>query len=310
METDYLKEFIAFSRSLNYAQTAEDLYLSQPTLRSHIKSLEDELGAPLTCKRGGQIDLSPVGKVFLRKAREIIEFNEKAFQECREYFEGTTSITVSNLSHPLFDELINAAREEYRVRYPEKNIDIRLSSGMFSNVESLQNNLADMALFSHVRRDQSAEEPEVLELPLGIESLFLKTQDLNFWMEASNPLFEKEAIRLADLSGYTLLLGNSSNMIQTGEILREEFKKQGVDIFLDNCPFGSYHEYLLSSTPDSFGIVYQDSVAHHKGLRVFTLEGFPIITDLFILLNKEVLGPDGLEYFRILQKVVAQSTDL
>ncbi|WP_172623417.1 LysR family transcriptional regulator [Arabiibacter massiliensis] len=55
METAYLKEYLAFSRTLNYAQAASELFVSQPALRAHIRALEDEVGAPLTVKRNGAL---------------------------------------------------------------------------------------------------------------------------------------------------------------------------------------------------------------------------------------------------------------
>ena len=35
MDISFLHEYIVFSRSLNYAKAARELYLSEPTLRSH-----------------------------------------------------------------------------------------------------------------------------------------------------------------------------------------------------------------------------------------------------------------------------------
>lgn len=39
VDTAYLREYIEFSRSLNFAQAAADLFVSPPTLRAHIHAL-------------------------------------------------------------------------------------------------------------------------------------------------------------------------------------------------------------------------------------------------------------------------------
>lgn len=44
VDTAYLREYIEFSRSLNFAQAAADLFVSPPTLRAHLHALEEEAG--------------------------------------------------------------------------------------------------------------------------------------------------------------------------------------------------------------------------------------------------------------------------
>lgn len=304
MEISYLREFIVFSKSLNYAQSATELYVSQPTLRAHLKALGDELGAPLVCKRDGHICLTPVGKVFLQKAREILDFCETSFQECKAYSEGTTSIMMSNLSNPNFDELVKEAKDTYHDMYPEKHIDIGLSSGMFSNIESLQKHAVDMSLFAYVRKDQKSEQPENPEFPVGIESIYYKPSEVNFWVDKSSALSEKNSITFEDLEGFTLLLGNSGNMIRTGAIIRDLFEQNKVSIYVNNCPFSSYYEYLISGSSHSFGIAYADSVAHRTGLRLFRIEGHPLLSDLFVLYNAEELSVESVAFFEILKNII------
>ena len=71
MDIAFLQEYASFSKWLNYAKTARELYISEPTLRSHIRSLEAEIGVELVTKRGDQIALTPAGRFFLTKARDL-----------------------------------------------------------------------------------------------------------------------------------------------------------------------------------------------------------------------------------------------
>lgn len=62
METAYLREYIVFSESMSFARAAKDLFVSPPTLRTHIKQLEAEVGDALLVKHGEKIEFTPVGK--------------------------------------------------------------------------------------------------------------------------------------------------------------------------------------------------------------------------------------------------------
>lgn len=114
MDTAYLREYIEFSRSLNFAQAAADLFVSPPTLRAHIHALEEEVGAPLTVKRVGQLELSPAGRLFLKRARAIVKLVEESAEECRALAEASSSIVVG---HPRLRSLRGVA-DACAARFP------------------------------------------------------------------------------------------------------------------------------------------------------------------------------------------------
>ena len=47
MNTDHVKEFLTFCRTMNYSEAARELYCSRSALRQHIADLESDLGVPL-----------------------------------------------------------------------------------------------------------------------------------------------------------------------------------------------------------------------------------------------------------------------
>lgn len=65
MEIDYIREFVTLADVGNYMEAADILFISQSTLSRHIKSIEEDLGAPL----------------FDRTTRKVVinEFLEKSF---------------------------------------------------------------------------------------------------------------------------------------------------------------------------------------------------------------------------------------
>lgn len=72
MDTTYLKEFLVMSERCNYTVAAEALFISQPTLYKHIKSLEAEIGVALFEKHGKKIELSRFGKMLVPYAQSML----------------------------------------------------------------------------------------------------------------------------------------------------------------------------------------------------------------------------------------------
>lgn len=62
----------------NFSRAAEQLYLSQPSLSTGIKKLEQELGVSLFERGGRRTVLTIAGRAFLEKATVIMEQYQSA----------------------------------------------------------------------------------------------------------------------------------------------------------------------------------------------------------------------------------------
>ena len=84
MELRVLQYFLAIAREQSIVHAAESLHLSQPTLSTQIKNLEDELGKKLFI-RGGKgsrrITLTEEGMILRKRAEEILELVRKTESE-------------------------------------------------------------------------------------------------------------------------------------------------------------------------------------------------------------------------------------
>lgn len=80
MELGVLHYFLAVAREQNILRAAESLYLSQPTLSTQIRQLEEELGKQLLIrgtKGSRKITLTEEGMILRKRAEEILNLVEK-----------------------------------------------------------------------------------------------------------------------------------------------------------------------------------------------------------------------------------------
>lgn len=82
MRLQYLREFVTLATYGNFHVAAEKLYISQPTLTNHIKTLESELGFPLLDRRNGN-RLTAAGSLFLDGAQSALASIDGAVASCR-----------------------------------------------------------------------------------------------------------------------------------------------------------------------------------------------------------------------------------
>ena len=77
MELNYLREFVALAQTCHYQETADRLFISQPSLSKHIKAMEAELGAELFKRTSRRVELSEFGSAFLPYAQRIAAIQEE-----------------------------------------------------------------------------------------------------------------------------------------------------------------------------------------------------------------------------------------
>ena len=218
-------------------------------------------------------------------------------------------MVVGTLEYAPFEELLTRALISFRDGHPEKSLEILMASGTYANMESVAQGKADLSLFARVRNRDALQAPPLDDLPSGVGAFPFATEECRFWMNRSCPLFEHETVRAADLEGFTMLLGNSSNMVSAGETLSAWFAAAGVSIELDNQPCANYLDLYLSGAGNTFGIALggvRSGLRTSSGIKIFAVEDFTVLCDLFVLYNEERIGENGRLFVECLREAVTR----
>ncbi|MBC5995736.1 LysR family transcriptional regulator [Romboutsia ilealis] len=100
MDFKQLEVFVSVVKHESFSKAARELFLTQPTVSSHIQNLEKELNTVLLNRNNKTIKLTPSGEILYKHAIYILNNCKKAIFDIKEYsgkIEGIIDIACSSI---------------------------------------------------------------------------------------------------------------------------------------------------------------------------------------------------------------------
>lgn len=199
MELRVLQYFLAVAREQSISAAAESLHLSQPTLSTQLKAMEEELGKQLFIrgtKGSRKITLTEEGMILRKRAEEILSLVQRTQTEISHSDEAIVGNVYIGTGETDIVRLFAQTAKEIKKNYPD--IHYHISSGNAEYVlESLDKGLIDFGLlFSNFDSQK-------------YESLPIPTKDAwGVLMRQDSPLASKETISPEDLWDKPLIISH------------------------------------------------------------------------------------------------------
>lgn len=197
MELRVLQYFLAVAREQSIVRAAKSLHLSQPTLSTQIKAMEEELGKQLLIrgtKGSRKVTLTEEGMILRKRAEEILNLVQKTEREISlsdQIIIGDVYIGTGETDAVRF--IAKTARELYKT-YP--GIHYHIASGNSEFVlEQLEKGLIDFGIVFG-----SVEDARYNSIPLPYKDTW------GVLMRKDSPLAEKKNILPEDLWDKPLII--------------------------------------------------------------------------------------------------------
>jgi len=198
-----LQYFVKLSELKHFSKAADACFVSQPTLSTQIRKLEEELGISLVERAPRKVMLTPIGEDIAHRARHVLRDIEHIRDAARRSKDPETGTIKLGIFPTLAPYLLPHVIPVIRKRYP----DLRMQLAE-EKTEDILNML-----------DQGRLDAGLLALPVeeqGMEIEVLFDEPFVTAMPASHPLCDKQSITMQDLEGEELLL------LEEGHCLRQQ----------------------------------------------------------------------------------------
>lgn len=175
-------------------KAAEELHVAQSAVSRQIHRLEEELGVRLFMQRGRNVQLTPVGQLFLRRAESVLADLDRAVTEIHEFLDPEVGEIRLGFPHSLGIQLVPQVVAAFRRLHP--NVKFKFRQGMFpSLIRDVTEAEVDLAFISPY--------PDKSEQVTGE---IILTEELFAILPANHRLAMEDSIQLSELKDDNFVL--------------------------------------------------------------------------------------------------------
>ncbi|NBI28407.1 LysR family transcriptional regulator [Chengkuizengella marina] len=203
MELRQLIYFVKVANKQHVTKAAEELHVAQSAVSRQIHQLEEELGVKLFIPKGRNLQLTPVGRLFLRRMESIISQFDKAVEEVHEFMDPELGEIRLGFPHSLGVDFVPLLVSKFKRDHP--NVKFRFKQGKYNTLlKSLKTGDIDLALISPFPEDDEYVTGEVL-----------LTEELFAILPPDHVLSNEKEIRLGQLKDESFVLFNEEYSLRT-----------------------------------------------------------------------------------------------
>ncbi|GAA3916971.1 DNA-binding transcriptional regulator OxyR [Luteimonas lutimaris] len=198
-----LKYFVALAEHLHFGRAAAACFVSQPTLSTQVRKLEEELGVPLVERAPRKVMLTPAGRDVAARARRIVADIEQMREAARRSQDPEAGTVRLGIFPTLGPYLLPHVVPNIRARFPQLEL-------------LLVEEKSDVLL---ARLHEGRLDAALLALPVHDDQLhaeFLFEEPFVLAVPETHALAQRSALSLADLADQRLLL------LADGHCLRDQ----------------------------------------------------------------------------------------
>jgi len=195
MNLQHLTYFVTIAQEEHFTRAAQRLHVSQPALSRAIRSMEEEIGAPLFEKRGRNVQLTECGKVFFRYVEQGIRQIDLGVEEVRNMSRSVGGVlhicSVYGYSIRHLPELIG----RFGMIYPDVTFVLKQVPTRLAISETRAGN-SDITFLC---------DTPILHTYTDMEHQFVHREDLVLAVPEGHPLTDRDSVTIQELAGETFV---------------------------------------------------------------------------------------------------------
>ncbi len=174
-----LEIFCTVAELKSFSRAAEALFLTQPTVTSHIAALEKRIGLKLFDRTTRKVTLTPAGELLYKHAKALLAEHDTALQELARFQGGLVGKLVFGASTIPAHYLLPTVMAKFCQKFPQTQLIMRVSSSG-QVIERVVNGELELGVVG-----AKPEEPDLKVIPLWSDEVVLIVHPEHEWANRS-----------------------------------------------------------------------------------------------------------------------------
>ncbi|MCB2290376.1 LysR family transcriptional regulator [Clostridium sp. CS001] len=293
MDFKQIEAFISVAKFKSFSKAANTIFLSQPTISSHISSLERELNVQLFDRTSKEVFLTPAGESFLEYAINIISTRNNAISNLSDFNTNISGKLNLSASTTPCNSLVPDLIKKFSGLYPDVRFNItEQSSGDI--IKSILDLDCEIAMVGSTIENSKIKSYKLMEDDLVLVS----STDLNI----------PDEITLNDLLKYKLIIREKNSA--TRSTLYTALEAKGINPKLLNifCEVNNLDNLLqlvklgtgVSIISEKICLDYIDS----SKIKISKIADLLLKRNLYLIVNsKRTLTPIANAFFDMCKEI-------
>lgn len=284
----------------SFSRAAESLYLSQPTISAHVKSLEKELNVPLFDRGKNGLITTPAGDTLYRYARDLLDLRTTALAEISANNKvGEETLIVAASSVPC-QYLLPRVIAAFQANFPGVSVSLRQENSRQA-CEDVHNYHCSLGVVGEI-----FPLSRLLFHPILQDEMVVAIPN----REEFSALIKKDSLHVGDLADYNLLLREPGS--GTRSRFEEELKKAGHSLDTRAITIYDNQETIKQAVRQGLGLTvisrYVVEDYEEFGLLVTRpLDGLHMKRDFYLVYHdKRVLSPASKALLAFIRELLAK----
>jgi aminoethylphosphonate catabolism LysR family transcriptional regulator len=269
MRLTQLRSFHAVARAGGFTGAARLLHISQPTVTTQVRFLEEAYGAELFYRRGRKVTLTPLGEQLNELAQRIFALEGEAVHLLRDSGElRTGSLRVGAVGPYHVTEML----ARFNQRYPGVGVAVRVGNST-EVLDDLLDYRTDVAVLA-----QYTEDPRFHSLPYSRHPVVV-------FVHRAHRFARRRAIRLAELDGEGMILREEGST--TRKAFDDALRKAGVRprVVMEIGSREAIREAVIKGV--GIGAVSEVEYIPHRDIRPVPLSDVSVHTQAHVVCLQE-----------------------
>lgn len=237
MQTEYLREFILLSRTLNFSATAKLLHVSQSALSNHIIALEKEFDAQLIDRKESPC-LTPAGEVLLQRSQAILQLiddTKKVIDNEVRIVRASIRIRLPNASNLSTSELLTCV-EAFKQEHPEISV-LLLPASNNDPIEEIKAGKLEGGMYCMLSSEPADTQCDLRFSPLCDDECIA-------WIDKESALGKKDILYPNDLQGMSMPIPSKTQTINAEMFVGSFLRHYHIDANMVLTPESSIEDFI------------------------------------------------------------------